>query len=310
MRIVVLTEQVGAGAREDERDVLAQAGFVEQALRTLGYEVSHLSLGLDLGAAAGALRDARPDLVFNLVESLAGQGRFIHVAPTLLDSLGLRYTGSGADATYLTSNKLCAKKILRGSGIPTPALLGDGSTLAKRYIVKSVWEHASVGLDEDSVVDAAVAEAELARRFGPDGFAEAYIDGREFNIAMLAGEVLPHAEMLFDGYGPGKARVVGYRAKWDDKSYEYHHTPRRFEFGPEDRPLLDTLSWLARACWRVFDLRGYARVDFRVDAAGCPFVLEVNTNPCLTPGAGFAAALERGGISGPSAVARILADAR
>ena len=204
-----------------------------------------------------------------------------------------------------------------------------GST--ETYIIKAVAEHASFGLEDDLLIrpadDQELAQqvADTAQRWGRECFAEQYIEGREFNLALLttgrrsgeegrqdAGdvEVLPPAEIDFSAFPPGKPRVVGYRAKWDDQSFEFHHTPRTFDFGPSEQPLLDQLVRLARQCWSLFRLQGYARVDFRVDAAGRPWILEVNVNPCLSADAGFAAALARAGISFEEAVERILADAR
>ena len=133
-------------------------------------------------------------------------------------------------------------------------------------------------------------------RLGRACYAEQYIDGREFNLSVLASpqgpQVLPPAEIDFSGFPPGKPRLVGYRAKWEEGSFEFQHTPRRFDFPAEDGPLLDRLRDLALGSWRVFGLRGYGRVDFRVDEAGHPWVLETNTNPCLSPDAGFYAALQ------------------
>jgi D-alanine-D-alanine ligase len=99
---------------------------------------------------------------------------------------------------------------------------------------------------------------------------------------------------------------VGYRAKWDQDSFEYHHTARRFDFPPEDTRMLDEVSRIALRCWDLFGLCGYARVDFRVDNQGNPWVLEINTNPCLSPDAGFSAALSTAGISFAAAIDRIL----
>jgi D-alanine-D-alanine ligase len=121
--------------------------------------------------------------------------------------------------------------------------------------------------------------------------------------------VLPPAEIDFSAFAPGKPRIVGYRAKWAEDSDEYRQTPRRFDFPASDRTLLDRLSDLARACWNEFDLRGYARVDFRVDREGRPWILEINANPCLSPDAGFAAALQQAGIEYSAAIARIVGDA-
>jgi D-alanine-D-alanine ligase len=69
------------------------------------------------------------------------------------------------------------------------------------------------------------------------------------------------------------------------------------------------LSRLAIACWHHFGLRGYARVDFRVDGHGRPWILEVNPNPCLSLDAGFAAAIERAGMTYDEAIGRIVQDA-
>ena len=72
-------------------------------------------------------------------------------------------------------------------------------------------------------------------------------------------------------------------------------------------PLLDELAEIALTCWDLFALRGYARVDFRVDAANRPWVLEVNTNPCLSPDAGFVAAAERSGLTFEQVVEKVVA---
>ena len=112
-------------------------------------------------------------------------------------------------------------------------------------------------------------------------------------------QLLPPAEMCFVGYPAGKPRIVNYAAKWDEHSFEFHATPRRFDFGAEDGDLLQRLAATARACWRLFDLRGYARVDCRIDGRGEVQVLEVNINPCLSPDAGFAAAAAQAGLDLP-----------
>jgi D-alanine-D-alanine ligase len=270
------------------------------------------------------LRATGPAFVFNLVESVEGHGRLIHIAPALLDTLGVDYTGSTADALYVTSNKRMAKKWLESWSIPTPAscseegLRGGDRPLAGRYILKSAWEHASIGLGPDSVVQPETTGrllAELERRrtaLGGEGFAESYIDGREFNLSLLASlhgpEVLPPAEIRFTDYPPEKPKMVDYRAKWEEASFEFQHTVRSFDFPDGDRPLLRSLEDLAKRCWRLFGLRGYARVDFRVDQEGRPWVLEVNANPCISPDAGFAAAAARKGLSYRSVVQRILQD--
>ena len=118
--------------------------------------------------------------------------------------------------------------------------------------------------------------------------------------------VLPVAEMEFVEFPSTKPAIVGYAAKWDADSFEYRNTVR--SFGVE-AALAVRAERLALACWELFALDGYARVDFRVDGSGLPFVLEVNANPCLSPDAGFAAALAQAGIGYAEAIGWLLADA-
>ena len=116
---------------------------------------------------------------------------------------------------------------------------------------------------------------------------------REFNISILGGnkgpKVLPMAEIIFENFPAGKPKIVGYEAKWDESSFEYSHTPR--SFGVEKT-----------------NLKGYARIDFRVDKNDEPFILEINANPCLSPDAGFYAASQRVGYSFKQVVERIIED--
>ncbi len=320
--VIILHDRLSPQARDDERDVLDQLMLVRSALEHLGHTAVPAAVSLDLTHLKDTLRDVRPVLVVNLVESLEGRGRWIHLVPSLLDGLGIPYTGAPAEAVFLTSNKLLTKKLLRSGDIPTPEWMGpdrrwdNGDWVPGRYLVKSVWEHASVGLDDHSLIDAATPSelgAEMDRRATAvqgEVFAERYIEGREFNISLLDNgddpQVLPHAEIRFVDYPDGKARIVGYRAKWAEDSFEYTHTCRSFEFAPDDAGLLARLSEISRRCWRQFDLRGYARVDFRVDAEGRPWVLEINANPCLSPDAGFIAAAGRAGLGTVDVVERIL----
>jgi len=325
MRVLILHDEVSEDSRPDEQDALVQAKAVADLLAGLGHCFEIRPFAPDPEVVRRLVRTTAAEVVFNLVESVGGSGRLVHWPPAVFEAVGVPYTGSHTEAMFLTSQKVLGKRFLAAGGLPTPpwhspAWVQEGeSFLPGRYIIKSVWEEASVGLDDHSVVEAddlASLGAEVARRgpqLGGEAFAEAYIEGREFNLSLLASsdgpEVLPPAEIDFVDYAPGKPRIVGYAAKWHADSFEYHHTPRRFDFPADDQPLLERLSGLAVRCWRWFGLRGYARVDFRVDAAGRPWILEINANPCLSPDAGFPAAVRQAGHTLDEAVARILADA-
>lgn len=329
MRIAILHNAVSEEAAPDEIDVMAQVDAVSGELKNLGHDILILPCDLNLQNLKNQLLSFFPDAVFNLTESLDGHGRLISIIPSLLTSMGIPYTGSPADGIHFTSNKLLAKEKMTAEGLPTPAWSGSYpdditspsdilllSPEKKTWIVKSVWEHASLGLDDTGMVRNGTKEKLFSRMeersplLGKECFVEEYIDGREFNISLIADrnsvKVLPPAEILFDGYDKEKPKIVCYNAKWREDSYEYSHTPRRFDFPESDGPLLEILENLSLRAFHLFRLKGYARVDFRVDENGNPFILEVNANPCLSPDAGFQAALDRAGITFNEAISRII----
>lgn len=328
MNVVILHEPVAAEAPPDEADVLVQAAAIDAALRTAGHRTCTLAFAPEQPGWQMRLQALQPDVVWNLVETIDGSCRGAERAPELLAELGIPFTGCDALAMRNATDKLRCKQILTAHELPTPlhlaweSLQQDRHIPAARYIVKSVWEHGSVGLEDDCVLPAAdtktLRNALAARlpRFGGTGFAETYIPGREFNLALLEAadgrsvDCLPPAEIAFAHPESERPRLVGYRAKWAAGSAEDLATPRSFAFAADDAPLLARVRAVAVAVWRAFGLRGYARVDLRVDAQGQPYVIDVNTNPCLSPDAGFAAAVAAAGLSYPQLVDRLLAAAR
>lgn len=318
--VAVVHGAVPPDAPSDDQDTLVQVAEVAGALQRLGWRVEPVPVTLNLDAFARRMEDLKPALAFNLIEALEGMGQFIHLAPTVLERMGLPYTGCDSTAIMLTSNKILAKRAMAAAGIATPAWMDDregGGAVdpTGRFIVKSVWEDASIGLDAGSVVKGVSAArrriAEMTARHGGPWFAEAYIDGREFNVAILDSgqgpEVLPVCEIAFVDFPPDHPRILDYASKWDRQSFAYANTPHVMDLGPADAALVERLRAMALACWRLFGLAGYARVDFRVDPQGRPWVLEVNANPCLSPDAGYPAMLERAGIGFDQAIERIVA---
>ena len=318
---LILHAKIPADAPVDEQDVLNEVEALSLGLYTLGYRVKSLPLDLDLANASLSIVASQADIVINLVESLDGKGQLIGLVPALLESLQIKFSGAGYDAMTLTSNKLLAKHWMRSRQIDTPDWLeSDGSVvpeLTQAWIVKSVWEHASIGIDDASLVrDKQSLSARLQTMMIEHGglwFAEQYIEGREFNIALLEHEtgveILPLAEMRFENYPQHKPHIVSFDAKWQTQSFAYQNTVRHFLDSKTEPLLAAQLERVAVQCWQAFGLSGYARVDVRVDAEGKVWVLEVNANPCLSADAGYQACLQYAGIGFEAAVARIIAAA-
>jgi D-alanine-D-alanine ligase len=326
---VILHQAVPPDAPPDEQDVLEQVGAVEATLIDAGWRTRRIAADLDLAAALRALEADPPDLVVNLVESLAvargrgpvASGLMAPAAAALLESLGVPFTGNPSAALALTADKVATKRVLHAAGIPTPPWMeAQGTEVAGPLIVKHATEHASFAIGPESVVaDASAARALIAARMAEHGgrwFAETFIDGREFNLSALddgAGDciVLPPAEQVFDPRWPeGRPRIVDWASKWDPTDPIYPYATRSFALGAEDAPLVARMEEIVRRVWQVCGLAGYVRVDLRVDRFGEPWVLEVNANPCLTPGMGLAATAEQAGLSFGVLIDRIIAAAR
>src|SRR5262245_21912317 len=259
-----------------EHDILNTMEEVEAALCAADFRVTPLALGRDPAVLLRALREHQPDVVFNLFEGNPDDGDTEAYVAGLLQWLRIPFTGSPLQAMPLARDKVRAKLLLRGAGLPTAdffvveKLPVPPSRLPWPVIVKPAMQDASVGLDHDSVV---ADQAQLERRvrhvldaYGPPVLVEEYIAGREINVALWEtdGELrYQTGEILFQDRGPGIWPIVTYASKWDLGSDEDARTPPHYpaDLHPD---LHRRLGELARQAFRLIGCRDYARVDFRV----------------------------------------------
>ena len=319
MKILIIHNKLSENALTDEMDVMEQVRLVEESLISLDHEVRVLPVSLDLSKAIADIRAISPELIFNLVESFENKGELVYFAPAILDVLKIPYTGTHTVQMFLSSSKTLTKESLIRHSIPTPGSF-EINVLhqiqkEKKYILKPKWEEGSLGLDEDAVFsgDNIYFVKKLKNYSLKDYFIEEFVEGREFNCALIAEEngpsVLAVAEIEFVDFPENKPKILGYKAKWDEESFEYKNTVRRLDFDETDGSLLAGLGELAKKCWFACGLRGYARIDFRVDKFGNPFVLEVNSNPCISPDSGYYAAAVHAGLPFTKVVQLIIEDA-
>ena len=285
-------------------DVLTQVAAVEEALARLGHRAVRIPFGRDLNAFTRQIEASGVKRVFNLCETVDEDARLAGHPAAVLELLGIPFTGSGALALMLTTDKALSKRLLKAANILTPKYsVYDPAEPPKNFdlsfpvIIKPLFEDASVGITQASVVenksDLRERTAALAKQFGVL-LVEEYIDGREFNVSVFGfprPRVLPVAQIDFCDYPAQIFPILDYRAKWDKTSFEYAHTVRRF---PRNLSLTlqRKLEMTAHDCFRTLNLRDYGRVDIRVNNHRDVYVLEVNANPCISPDAGFAAAVE------------------
>jgi len=323
-RVVIAHNPVGAEADPSTSDVLAQVALVAAGLDALG--IPHQTVAVPDWRPWRALADdsVAGTVVFNLMEAPPGRPEALLGAAAALELMGLPFTGSASGVLWVTTDKLATRAVLQSEGLPVapggrldpdcPSLLGR---VPGPWILKPACEDASLGLEGDPVCstpEAALARArDLTSRFpGQAVVAETFLPGRELNVSLIAGadgpQVLPIAEILYEDFPEGMSRVLGYEAKWDEGSFACIHTVRHFPDDPADEGLLARAGEISQAAWRIFGLKGYARVDLRLDASGEPCILEVNANPCLAADAGFMASAGRAGLSAKDVVERILKD--
>lgn len=324
MRVLLLSNAPVLSS--DHPDFASEAGVDDSlqafavALRAHGHEFRSLALGSSVQPLLTVVDDFRPEVLVNFCESFAGRVEAESYLAGFLELLPVPYTGSSPETLALVRRKDRTKWLLQGAGLPTAKfwLVPKSNPLPEAELraaldqgalfVKPAGEDASLGISDSSVVESyerLIAQvAEVRDRYG-DVLIERYIDGREFNIAIIALpeiEILPLAEIRFaDLPWP----IVTYDAKWTPGTPGFEGTPVDCpaQLSPE---LADRIRETARAAFELTGCRDYARVDLRVDRSDQVFVLEVNPNPDLSPDAGFARALRAAGIDYADFVERLI----
>ena len=297
---------------ESEAGVLAEVEAVSRALDKL--RIPHRAVGVrQFEELPGVLSASDETVVFNLVEGFWTNPKQCNLVSNVVRSFGKACTGNDAYGLLLSLDKWQCKALLAAAGIPTPQglIVPPGRPVPTRglfagpYIVKPVETDASEGIDKTSIIPGpgkALRQAvqRIHDQMGQPALIEQFIDGRELNISVISRkgelEVLPLAEIDFSAFEAGRPRIVGYEAKWLEDSFEYHHTPRIIP-APLPKRVAERVRELAAASCRALSCFEYCRVDFRLDKANRPYVLEVNANPDISLDAGFAAAIKAAGMS-------------
>jgi D-alanine-D-alanine ligase len=254
-----------------------------------------------------ATADHRCDLVFNACESLADDSRLEVTAAWLLERLGVPFSGSPYFALRHCLFKVETSQLLQRSGVRVPRTYrvrspDDLPLVQFPVIVKPEREDGSLGIDRNSVVfnPSQLAEqvAYVVRTFDQAAVVQQYIEGRELSVSLLGWpvpRVLPLGEIAFSGLGEEHPRILTYASKWIDDSVENRGTE---SIAAVLRPtLLRRVAAMGRRAFDVLGLRDYGRVDFRLDASGVPYVIDVNPNCDLSSDGGFARAARRAGFT-------------
>ena len=297
------------GEELSERALETAAQQAGAALAADGYRLQWIPVRERIEEIVAPIRRRRPAVIVNLCEGFRGRSAFEAQVAGLLELLDVPFTGNSSHALFQCHDKFRTKAILKACGLPTPpsCLVEDERQIpaAVRFplIVKPNCEDASIGIYPHSVVRTRMAlrkqVARLLAAYDQPALVESFVDGREINAAIVdqpEPDVLPLSEILFQHYPAGLPRIVGYDAKWQAAHPTYRGTVPMCP-APISATLARQLTRFALQAYRVLKLRGYARVDFRLDARSRPYILEVNPNPDTSREAGLARSLAAEGIA-------------
>ncbi len=318
MKVTVLTH---LEREDDPKSYDVVIDHVCDALRELGHVPTVLGTHGDLRRIVDGLREQKPDLVFNLMESF-GKTLFGAVGVAgMLDLFEIPHTGGGPGEYYLQEDKALTKKLLKYEDILFPdfavfamnADMETGGNLHMPLIVKPLRMDASIGIHAKSIV---YSTKELMQRVAtihklPDSaLAEEYIEGREFFVSILGNtrpQAFPLIEVDFSGLPEGMPRVLDSKAKWNPRSREYKGTKTVLADIPDQ--LKHQLQRVALDAYRALRVRDYGRIDLRMSNTGEIYVIEVNASCYLERNSEFAMAAKAAGVEYPQLSERIIEQA-
>lgn len=270
-QVVTVDTALGLLDEDAERALLEARVGLEPPERTALLRMR----GQDAGAVLSRAQLGDQDLLFLALHGGTGENGTLQ---TLLDLAELRYTGSGRVGSAVAMDKDLSKRLFRAAGVPTADWLMapvDAATVAETLgfpvIVKPSQQGSTVGLSKVSRAEDLQPAIELALRYDREVMIERFVAGRELTVGVLGDQPLAVGEIVL-----GQSGVFDYTSKYQPKgAVEVFPAEVSAEIAEEARRL-------ALAAHRALKLDGYSRADFRLDAEGRLWCLEVNTLPGMT----------------------------
>lgn len=300
--VKVTTANIGVlmGGTSSEREISLRTGkAIYRALLRQGYRATTIDVDASLPSV---LKRKKVDVAFLALHGPGGEDGTVQ---GLLDVLGIPYTGSGVRASAVGMDKSMTKILVEREGVPVaPGVSirkGQGTAMPKKLkrplVVKPIDQGSTVGV---SIVHTPAQWKSALRRAWRQGsaiVAETFIDGREMAVSVLDGKALPIVEIVAPG------GFYDYAAKYE-KSETQYLCPAPITKA-QDRQMKD----LAVRSYAALGCEGAARVDFRLNAKGRPFFLEINTIPGMTERSLLPMAAAEAGMNYESLTKRILQSA-
>ncbi len=326
LTILVLThpdlvppEEDGVLSKREAFEVKTEYDVVS-TLREVGHDVQVLGVQWELQPIREVVDRIKPDIVFNLLEEFHGETMYDHNVVSFLELIKMKYTGCNPRGLMLSRGKALSKKLLAYHRIRVPdfAVFPLGRKVRRPrhlhfpLIVKSLIEHSSVGISQASLVESDEKLVErvefIHERVGTDAIAEQFIAGREIYVSVLGNERLAAYtpwELIVGKQEPDAPLIATAKMKHDPDYQKKKgiaiRAAEQVHPDVEARLLHDS-----KRIYRILELSGYARLDFRLDEEGRPWFLEANPNPDIAREEEFAQAAAFDGIPYPKLLERIV----
>lgn len=296
---------------------------VHRALLENGYEVRLLGLYADVRPLLDEVREFKPDVIFNLMETFHQVAQWDKNITALIEMLKVPYTGASSAALFLCNDKGLCRKILRFHRLRGPRFhtfyrghkIWLPKTIKLPCVVKPLAEEASRGISNASIVDDEKSFIERVRMIHDsmkmDAIAEEYVEGRELYVGIIGDQrlrMLPPREMTFGQMAEDEPRIATYKAKWDD-AYRKRWGIKNDFADNLDSVLQERIEDVCKRAYRALNIRSYARFDLRVTPAGQVCVIEPNVNPCIAKDDEIAQAAKKVGIAYPALIRMLVQQA-
>lgn len=282
------------GGWSAEREVSLNSGRnVINALKGAGYNVVAFDVHRNF---IDKLEKLKLDIAFIALHGTYGEDGRIQ---SVLEILGIPYTGSNALASMLSMNKIVAKKMFEYHGLPTPKWTSISKTeiisptsigmkarlaslahfiradkiknLGLPLVVKPATQGSAIGVSIVKKHSQLLPALKEAFKYDDSVIVEEYIAGKELTVGILGEEALPVIEII-----PIKGKFYDYKAKYAAGGSE-HIVPARL-----DKKIYKKVQMIAKDVFDVLGCTGAARIDFRLTKDSKPYILEINTIPGMT----------------------------
>jgi D-alanine-D-alanine ligase len=308
------------GLTEKEAYAIKTEYDIVTTLRRLGHDVQVLGVQDELMPIRSAVTDWKPQIVFNLLEEFHGISEFDQHVVAFLELLQVCYTGCNPRGMVLARGKALSKKLVTYHRIRVPAFTvfprgrRARPTRGLRFplIVKSLTEESSNGISQASIVDTPEKLEErvafIHKSIGTDAIAEQYIEGREIYVGAIGNkrvQVLPIWELEFSNLSPGSAAIATACVK-HNPVYQRKHGINQHPAKNLSAALQSQIVRTTRRIFKILELDGYARIDYRLAADGTLYFLEANPNPEIAEMEEFASAAKVAGFPYSQLVQKIV----